>query len=233
MQFYLLAPLAIYLVSKIPEKVRWLTVAILLVPLSVLLWQGFDTDELPYFAVYSGFFVAGILLALCRWIARNSTIVTGAVIFLVVSAVLVALPETRTGIWYQGKWDVEISPMASIWWVLGAILILPFVSRNVRVQSSRLDRFLGDLVYPLYLFHWMPREWYYHFCETSHTVFVRVLALFADFGFAFAGAILILILIDLPLGRLRTKWVTSRQLKSEAQRSGVVSRPANGVQELG
>jgi peptidoglycan/LPS O-acetylase OafA/YrhL len=219
MQFYLLAPMAIYLVSKLSAKVRWPLVAILLLLPSILLWQGIDIAAPPYLAVFSGFIVAGIILALSNWVARSSTIVTGVVIFLVGSALLVALPETRTAIWYEGKWDVDVSPITSVWWVLGAILILPFVSRNVRVKSSRVDRFLGDLVYPLYLFHWIPREWYYYACENSHSVFVRILALLANFGLAFAGAILILILIDLPLGRLRTKWVNSRQLKMEAQTS--------------
>lgn len=229
MQFYLLAPVAIYLVSKIPAKMRWPLVAILLLLPSILLWQGFDIEVPPYLAVFSGFFVAGIVLALSNWIARSSTIVTGVAIFLVGTALLAAWPETRTGIWYEGKWDVDVSPISSVWWVLGAILILPFVSRNVRVQSSRVDRFLGDLVYPLYLFHWMPREWYYYFCDDSHNVFVRILALLANFVLAFAGAILILILIDLPLGRLREKWLSSRPLKMEAQRSRASVSVSSGV----
>jgi peptidoglycan/LPS O-acetylase OafA/YrhL len=229
MQFYLLAPVAIYLVSKISAKVRWPLVAILLLLPSILLWQGFDIASPPYLAVFSGFVVAGIVLALSNWVARSSTIVTGVVIFLVGSALLVAWPETRTGIWYEGKWDVDVSPITSVWWVLGAILILPFVSRNVRVQSSRVDRFLGDLVYPLYLFHWVPREWYYYVCENSHNVFVRILALLANFVLAFAGAILILILIDLPLGRLRTKWVSSRPLKMEAPSSRASVSVSSGV----
>jgi peptidoglycan/LPS O-acetylase OafA/YrhL len=219
MQFYLLAPLAIYLVSKLPAKVRWPIVAILLLPPSVLLWLGFETDKLPYFAVFSCFFLAGILLALGNWVARNSTVITGIAILLAGIAVLVAFPETRTGIWYEGHWDVDVLPITSLWWILAAILILPFISKNVRVQSSRFDRFLGDLAYPLYMFHWMPREWYYYFCEGSNSVFVRTLALLASFGLDFAGAFLILILIDLPLARLRTKWVSSRQIKMEAQSS--------------
>ena len=102
--------------------------------------------------MFSGFIVAGIVLRLSNWVARNSTIVTGVAILSVGTAVLLAFPETRTGVWYEGKWDADVSPITSIWWVLGAILMVPFVSRNVRVQSSRFDRFLGDLVYPLYLF---------------------------------------------------------------------------------
>lgn len=36
-------------------------------------------------------------------------------------------------------------------WVL---LLVPFVAWNVRQPSGRLDRFLGDLSFPLYLVHW-------------------------------------------------------------------------------
>jgi len=219
MQFYLVAPLVIYFVAKIPAKVRWPIVAILLVLPSVLLWQGFEIDKTPYFVVFGGFVVAGVVLALTNWVARNATIVTGFAFLLVGTAALLVFPETRTGVWSEGKWDVDVSPIFSVWWIVGAILILPFISRNVRVQSSRLDRFLGDLVYPLYLFHWVPRELYYYFCENNHNVFARVLALLANFALAFAGAILILILIDQPLGRLRTKWLSSQKLKAEPQAS--------------
>lgn len=48
MQFYLLAPLAIYLVSKISPKLRWPIVAILLLLPSVLLWQGFEIEKPPF-----------------------------------------------------------------------------------------------------------------------------------------------------------------------------------------
>jgi peptidoglycan/LPS O-acetylase OafA/YrhL len=229
MQFYLLAPLAIYLVSKISAKVRWPLVVILLLLPSILLWQGFDIATPPYLAVFSGFFIAGIVLALSNWVARSSTIVTGVVIFLVGTALLVAWPETRTGLWYEGKWDVDVSPITSVWWVLGAILVVPFVSRNVRVRSSRLDRFLGNLAYPLYLFHWIAREWYYHFCETDSHGFIRIVLLSANVLFAFIGATLILVFVGQPLDRLRTKWVRSRERRPEAQAStpSVASMPAS------
>jgi peptidoglycan/LPS O-acetylase OafA/YrhL len=219
MQFYLVAPLAIYFVSKTPAKLRWPIVAMLLLIPTALFWQGFEIDKTPYLPVFSGFVVAGIVLALSGWVARNSTVVTGVAILLLGTAVLFAFPETRTGVWSEGRWDIDVSPIISVWWIVGVILILPFISRNVSVQSSRLDRFLGDLVYPLYLFHWIPREWYYYFCQDSHNVVVRILALLANFALAFAGGILLLILVDLPLGRLRTKWVNSRLLKMEAQTS--------------
>ncbi len=118
----------------------------------------------------------------------------------------------------------------SVWWVLGAILVVPFVSRNVRVRSSRLDRFLGNLAYPLYLFHWIPREWYYHFGETDSHGFIRIVLLLANVLFAFIGATLILVFVGQPLDRLRTKWVRSRERSLEAQVStpSVAGMPASG-----
>jgi peptidoglycan/LPS O-acetylase OafA/YrhL len=218
MKFYLLAPLAIYLLSKTPAKAGRLIAAFLVLILCFAVWSGYPL-EAPYLAMYIGFFVIGIVLATGNWVARNSTIAAGIVALLIGIVVLIVFPETRSGIWHEGRANAPPTNLVSVWWVLGAVLVVPFVSKNVRVKSSRFDRFLGNLAYPLYLFHWIPREWYYHLSETSSHGVSQLLYLLANFVSAFVGAIVILVLIDQPLDRLRGIWVTSRQLRLKAEPS--------------
>ena len=218
MKFYLVAPLAIYLISRAPAKARWPLVAVLLLMLSFLVWFGYPL-EAPFLAMYVGFFVAGIVLATGNWVARNSTIAVGLAALLIGIVVLLVFPETRSGIWREGRANAPPTNLVSVWWVLGAILVIPFVSKNVRVKSSRFDRILGNLAYPLYLFHWIPREWYYHFSETGSHGMSQLLYLLANFVAAFVGALAILVLIDQPLDRLRSKWVTSRERRLKADAS--------------
>jgi peptidoglycan/LPS O-acetylase OafA/YrhL len=219
MQFYLVAPIAIFLSGRAADKVRWLIVASLVAILGVLFWFGF-LPETPYFAAFCGFFLAGIALALTDWVARTSSVIGGMALLSIGLLVLLASPVTRTGIWYEGSENVAAGNWVNIWWALAAVLVIPFVSRNVRVRSSSFDRFLGNLAYPLYLFHWIPRQWYYHFCETNDHGVTRVFFLLGNFIFAFGGAILILVLIDQPLDRWRAKWLASRERRSQINTVG-------------
>lgn len=211
MQFYLLAPLVILWVTKTSTKARWWVVASLLTLMSGLLWIGFS-PELPCFPLFSGFFIAGVILAIGGWVARGSTVVGAIAILVIGLLVLLTLPGTRAGIWCEGGTNVISTNWAAVWWAVAAALVIPFVSQNVRARSSRFDRFAGNLAFPLYAFHWIPRDWYYHFVSPTSSGSTRILLLAANFIFAFAGATLILLLIDQPLERLRVKWVASRRL---------------------
>ena len=108
----------------------------------------------------------------------------------------------------------SLSHLVALWWVVGAVLVAPFVAWNVSQASPRFDRFLGNLAYPLYLFHWIPRDWYYHFSLTSDPNWKQLALLIANFLVASFGAFLILCLIDQPLDRLRAAWVDSRKSQS-------------------
>ena len=61
MQFYLLAPLIIILLAKAPDKARVAIATSLVAILGVLFWSGVP-PEAPYFVMFSGFFIAGIIL---------------------------------------------------------------------------------------------------------------------------------------------------------------------------
>jgi peptidoglycan/LPS O-acetylase OafA/YrhL len=93
----------------------------------------------------------------------------------------------------------------------------------VAQRSPRFDRLLGNLAYPLYLFHWIPRDWYYHFSQRSDPIWKQCALLSINFLAAAAGAVIILLVVDQPLDRLRTRWV-------EGRKAGVTG--VAGVQEL-
>jgi peptidoglycan/LPS O-acetylase OafA/YrhL len=94
-------------------------------------------------------------------------------------------------------------------------IVVPFVSRNVHVASSTLDKLLGNLAYPLYLFHWIPRERYYRLCENNSSSLARAGLLMANFTVVIGGATLIWLVLGQPMDRLRAKWVASRRLRAE------------------
>ena len=226
MQFYLVAPILIWIFSRVSTLWRWMLIAALIVTLAGLLATG-TYPESARFGLFSGFFLAGVGLALREWMPGKKLVVGGLALFLGGTLALLALPHARNGIWIEGKLaqlgtDRLATLIASTWWVIGGILVIPFVARSLAIRSSAFDRLLGDLAYPLYLFHWIPREWYYHLCDTNPAPAVRLGLLVADFIVAIAGAVLILILIDRPMDRLRRAWVESRETGVEQMESGKV-----------
>ena len=86
-------------------------------------------------------------------------------------------------------------------------------------DSPRFDRFLGNLAYPLYLFHWIPRDWYSHFTSRSDPVWRQCALLAMNFLAAAAGACLILFLVDQASERLLEGWVASRKKNSKVQQN--------------
>jgi hypothetical protein len=66
-------------------------------------------------------------------------------------------------------------------------MVVPFLASGMAQKSPRFDRFLSNLAYPLYLFHWIPRDWYYHFSQRSDPVWKQCLFLAMNF-FAAAHA---------------------------------------------
>ncbi len=227
MQFYIIAPLVIYLFARINGRVRWFVIAGLLVIPSAFFFRGTPVDT-PRIGLFCGFFLAGVALALSGWAAERLAVLGGLVLLVGGTILLALFTPVRNGIWSDGVFGTLPTPWVSSWWIVAAVLILPFVSRNVRLRSSRLDRLFGNLAYPLYLFHWIPREWYYHLCETNSSNFVRVSLLAANFTVALGGATVILLFVDQPLDRLRAKWVASRETTPLEVRESISPRQSRG-----
>jgi peptidoglycan/LPS O-acetylase OafA/YrhL len=90
------------------------------------------------------------------------------------------------------------------------VTFIPVIADSLREAGSVRDRRIGELSYPLYLFHWMPafylrqRIGYY----AGHDFTLRdAPAVSLAWVASFAGAYLIWLLIDLPMERLRRAWL--------------------------
>ncbi len=209
MQFYLLAPVLIWLLRWMNRPMAWLAGGVLLFLPLIHFWRGGSAD-VPMLIPFLPFFVGGILIHRTQWqpsrtlgIWALSTVVMALVIGLTV-------PELRDGMWIVGRHSSPRMNGVMLLWVVISALSLPVIARNVRRVSTPLDRTLGDLAYPLYLSHWMPRECYYALGGPSRPAWQAVALLILNFACAFVGAWVIYKVVDRPLDRLRSQWVIKR-----------------------
>jgi peptidoglycan/LPS O-acetylase OafA/YrhL len=217
MQFYLIAPLLILSFTRMRLPFRSLVIALGLAWLLLYLFRG-GYSQLAHLSLFIGFFLIGVSIEISQWKPSRGLALGSALVFLGITLALALYPQTHRGVWVAGREtqgipETFLSHLVALWWVVGAVLVVPFVAWNVSQASPRFDRFLGNLAYPLYLFHWIPRDWYYHFSLTSEANWKQVALLIANFLVASVGAFLILFFIDQPLDRLRAVWVDSRKIK--------------------
>jgi peptidoglycan/LPS O-acetylase OafA/YrhL len=219
MQFYVIAPFLILLLIRVGPVLRSLIIAGGLGWLLLFLFKG-GYSQLAHLSLFVGFFLIGVSIEINHWKPSPALALGSVLVFLAVTLALAWYPRTHRGIWVTGheppgNAEASLSHLVALWWVLGAFLVTPFVAWNVSQASPRYDRFLGNLAYPLYLFHWIARDWYYHFSLTGDTSLKQWALLSANFLAASLGALLILCLIDQPLDRVRATWVDSRKVKTE------------------
>jgi peptidoglycan/LPS O-acetylase OafA/YrhL len=211
MQFYLLAPLAIAVLLRLPGIWRVILVGSALTGLAASLVQG-GAVQCPQLPPFAGFFLLGATLELSGINPSRRWALWSFLGFVSITTVLLCYPSTRTSIWIVGRQAhmEAFHAVISIWWALGAVLVFPFIAWNVRQWSGPQDRWLGNLAYPLYLFHWIPRDWYYHLSSQGVSAPWRLVLLGGNVLAALAGAVLILLLVDQPSDKPRAAWVTRR-----------------------
>ncbi len=181
------------------------------------------SPDLPLLWPVIGLFILGVWLWHSGWEPSKHLVTLGGAVFVGVSVSLIAWPETRSALVFAGG-DVVAPRFAhwpALWQVAGSLLMVPFLARNVKLSSPPLDRLLGNWAYPLYLFHWLPREWYYRHVDWTlgmgHNAGLLVLNVTA----ALAGSFVILLLIDRPFDRLRARWVNNRVIHSDSKNMNI------------
>lgn len=213
MQFYLIAPLLLWVVWRMRLGIAWITFGLTLV-LSTLHFVLRGHPEAPVFWPFASLFLLGILIDRSNWQPKLIHAILGLGLFAFLTTLFYALPGGLDGIWQRGADLPTVTDLqsmgAELWWLVGAIVCIPFVAWNVHQRSGHFDRWLGNLAFPLYLFHWMPRDVYYHFVNWNQPLGWNLALLVGNVLTAFGGAILILHFVDTPLDRLRGKWVNSR-----------------------
>jgi len=202
LQFYLIAPLVIFLISK---SIHVLAVFVLTTVLSQ--WLGGAATVAPFII----FFAIGVASAVydlkpSRALAYRTLFATLAllVIFAALFIKNIALGEL------QGKDLVALSSTSNL---LVAVMMTPFALYTVRQRSGWVDRMFGDLTYIFYLMHWpiiglnqtgegsyWNRLW---LCSESLLVIL-------------AASFVIWRVFDHPINKWRAAWVKSRMLPSAA-----------------
>jgi peptidoglycan/LPS O-acetylase OafA/YrhL len=222
MQFYLVAPFLIALFEGVRPFSRWMIIAAASGWLIFFLLRGGNVQN-AHLALFVGFFLSGITIEICEWKPSRITAISSLIFFFGMTLILAFFPQTRSGVWRAGLAPVLAtnnfpSFVVNLWWIIGSGAVIPFVAWNVVQNSPRFDRLLGTLAYPLYLFHWIPRDWYYHLSQRSDPIWKQCALLSMNFLAASAGAMIILLIVDQPLDRLRTRWVAGRKRKRRVER---------------
>ncbi len=179
----------------------------LLLGWSLLLTASGVQAESPRFDLYAWLFVIGVVTYLNRWIPslRSQWLSLASLIALV--SVTLLIPSTRELVWRTGSSTASIWPWKiSLFAFVLALLGIPLAISTVFRKSSAWDRWLGDLSYPLYLFHWIPREWYYSQVDWNLPASRNILLLLANFAIAVVGAVALLHLVDRPCQHFRSRW---------------------------
>jgi peptidoglycan/LPS O-acetylase OafA/YrhL len=199
MQFYLIFPIIIFIVYR-----PWgLTVLFFLTLLYGVLKflkgasaiNGNSLMFLPYF-----------LTGICYYIwpmaiFRKKLTYLGVYLFMTI--LIIIIPYTRFILNnYPGKSDSMVV-IQNLWFYISTFLLVPFVMTSVKRKSSSFDRFLGNLAYPLYLFHAIPVYVYYYYREEFNVP--KPLQLLLCWFMCGAGAIIIYFVIDRPFEILRRK----------------------------
>lgn len=140
LQFYLLVPIVAALTVKAP--IRTLLGCI---PLAVLGWWLDMRYEVTTVAKYMPAFLFGVLTYTKSWkpSARSAHISLFA--FAAFTAVTATTPFLFSN---------DIDPFdQDIWALVWMLPLLPYVAYSLTLRSTKLDRHLGNLSYPLYLIH--------------------------------------------------------------------------------
>jgi len=207
MQFYLIAPLFIFLVAK--------NVYVLLacVMLSLLAQKLGGPTTVFTFLYFFGIGVASALhdLKPSRKVAYASLCATGAVVLLC-SLILVK------NLMFGAADGAPLLAFSSKTNLIIAVLMTPWALYTTRQKSSSADRMFGDLSYIFYLLHWSVLG----ALRTGEGSYLDRIVLCSEaLVVIFAASYLIWSLFDRPIGRLRSAWVSGRRL---------VDDPAHGLQ---
>ena len=217
MQFYLLAPAVIALTAFTAVPAFRKTKAAGLFGLCILgfLWLPLATN----LGTYLLFFVTGCALAHTRWKPSPALVFPCALLALAVFLTTLWLVETRPG-GPHGIADVQGVRLPSLACVA---LMVPFLALSLQTRSDHLDRILGDMAYPIYLFHYVPFLMLDHL-RVIHAAPV-LLQVALNLLLMTGGSLGIYFLLDRPIDRMRRAYI-EREVTLGGQKAAPLGAPA-------
>lgn len=185
---------------------RLLAIICLLASWSLWRLEQGATLETPRLDVFAWLFLIGVASDLTDWRPSRGWTIASAVALVGLLALVYLNSTTRPLVWVRGADALPPAdgqlPTAYFFTAI-CLLSLPMAIRTVHQPSPKWDRWLGDLSFPLYLIHWIPREWYYANVDWSAGAIHNGGLLLANFAMAFAAAIVLLQFVDRPIQKWR------------------------------
>lgn len=212
-QFYMLAPLLVAVVAKVPRFATWGICAVFFALSVVAMLKG-ASFETPHVDLYLWLFLTGVMAEQFKFRPSTKLAWLSAVVTFGVVGVAFCFPETRSLVWRHGAWGMgsaEASIIGKLFPFFLILVALPLALSTVYRPSGGFDRWLGDLSYPLYLFHWIPRDIYHKVMDSSNSVWMNLIYLLSSWAMAIGGAVLLLWLVDRPAQAWRKKWLKQRR----------------------
>lgn len=214
MQFYFVFPLIAVLSKK--RSIIWVSLFFLSFAFGIVKFIfGTPAVSCNVF-IFLPYFIAGIFYYKRSFFSKL-VMIRLVLFYTVATCVIFCIPSTKCILSnYPGKphFMVEVQ---NLWFFLSTFLLVPFALSSVATKSSRLDRSLGDLAYPLYLFHCIPVYLYYYFRDQIEMP--KIFQLVVCWILCFLGSLLIYIFVDRPFEFLRRQLVKKNTLSGSLRGS--------------
>jgi peptidoglycan/LPS O-acetylase OafA/YrhL len=208
MQFYLIAPLMVIGLASVSGRDRLLPVVAMFFWGLVLVASGV-ASETARLDLHAWLFGIGVLVSHASWNPSAKVQLICVLALIAGLTTMIVIPETRELIWRSGSQAGHVSPITAYAFYIATVLAgIPLAAGTVFRRSGQFDRWLGDLSYPLYLVHWLPREWYYSQVDWTQSPIRNGLLLLVNFLIAIGAAIVLLHLVDRPAQRLKEQMLS-------------------------
>jgi len=201
MQFYILAPLLLWVMSKVNSLL--LFAIALLVSVYAVYTTGFRYNNLQAYICY---FIVGMIIYRNAILFSVKTV--KATLFLIAGIITAcyALPvlrqnflneEAHFGVLYYCQLLNHFLPF----------LFIPFIAHNLRQKSTKADRAYGDFSYTLYLVHWIVIAVYSRLYTFSGFSFFRIGYIVAAFALIVFLSLAVYYWFEKPMETIRRKLV--------------------------
>ena len=162
MQFYVVAPILIYLVRKLDSRLFFAILFLLSLAASFSAIDLISLTVIPYLI----YFAIGMLIWLYKPMVSNKLLIISLILIALVISTHYLLPYLRHAILIK---DTMIGNVKYIYYFSSILpfLFIPLIIFSLAQKSDKTDRNLGDLSFTIYLFHWIPFSIYNDFFSGS------------------------------------------------------------------